>query len=88
MFCVAVAAYTTEITYASTDSASAAYEICYDNPKAEYSASRICHSLMGAAISSIMVCMVLMIFDVFIPCVDTMVLIISYINAFKNLKRK
>ena len=82
MFCVAVAAYTTEITYSNTDSANAAYLICYDNPKALTSGHRICHSLMGAAISSIMVCMVLMIFDVFIPCVDTMVMIISYINTY------
>ena len=75
MFCVAVAAYTTEITYRSTDSAYAVSEICYGNPKAEKSGHRICHSLMATAISSIMVCMMLMIFDVFIPCVDIMVII-------------
>ena len=82
MFCVAVAAYTTEINYPRTDSANAAYQICYYSPKTAYSGPRICNSLMGAAVSSIMVCMVLMIFDVFIPCVDTMVMIISYINTY------
>ena len=71
-----VAAYTTEITFASTDSAGAARQVCYQNPKAETSGHRICHSLMGVAISSIMLCMVLMIFDVFIPCVDPMVTIL------------
>ena len=75
MFCVVIAAYTTEIISARTDSATAAYLICYRNPKALTSGPRICHSLMGTAISSIMVCMMLMIFDVFIPCVDTRVII-------------
>ena len=70
-----VAAYTTEITFSSTDSASAAGQVCYNNPKADDSSHRICHSLMGVAISSIMLCMALMIFDVFIPCVDPMVTI-------------
>ena len=69
-----IAAYTTEITFPSTDNAGAVYAICYANPKAEHSGHRICHSLMAAAISSIMVCMVLMIFDVFIPCLDKMVI--------------
>ena len=82
MFCVAIAAYTTEITFASTDSAYVAGHICYQNPKAETSGHRICHSLMGTAISSILLCMVLMIFDVFIPCVDTMVMIFSIINSY------
>ena len=31
---------------------------------------------MGVAISSILVCMVLMTFDVFIPCVDKKVMVI------------
>ena len=77
MFCVVIAAYTTEIIVPRTDSATAADIICYNNPKAETSGPRICNSLMGVAISSIMVCMVLMIFDVFIPCVDTKVIICS-----------
>ena len=79
MFCVTVAAYTTEITTPSTHSAGAVYLICYGNPKAETSGHRICHSLMATAISSIMVCMMLMIIDLFIPCVDTKVMIISSI---------
>ena len=88
MSCVAVAAYTTEITYSipNADRLSSAYAagvICYANPKAEDSGHRICHGLMGAAISSIMVCMMLMIFDVFIPCVDTMVVLsVYYIRSY------
>ena len=72
-FCVVIAAYTTEITFQSTHKASS---VCFTNPGAEKSDARICHSLMGVAISSILVCMVLMIFDVFIPCLDTKVMII------------
>ena len=74
-FCVVIAAYTTEITFARTDSATAASSICYNNPKAQTSSPRICHSLMGVAISSILVCMVLIILDVFIPCVNIQVMI-------------
>ena len=80
-FCVVVAAYTIEIRFASTDSAGAAYLICYDNPKALASGHRICYSLMATAISSIMVCMMLMIIDLFIPCVNTMVMI-SIISSY------
>ena len=75
MVCVAVSAYTTEIRFPRTESALAANLICYGNPKALTSGPRICNSLMGTAISSIMVCMMLMIFDVFIPCVDIKVII-------------
>ena len=80
-FCVVIAAYTTEISSQTTDSAYAASHVCYSNPKAEISGGRICHSLIGVAISSILVCMVLMIFDVFIPCVNTKVMIIYYVHA-------
>ena len=79
LFCIVIAAYTTEIsiyTFQSTNSAYAAHLICYDNPKAETSGFRVCLSLMGVAISSILVCLVLMILDVFIPCVNTKVMII------------
>ena len=84
MSCVTVAAYTTEITYSNADRLSSAYAagvICYHNPNAKDSGHRICHGLMGAAISSIMVCMVLMIIDVFIPCVNTMVVLSVYYIA-------
>jgi len=66
---VVIAAYTVEITFGITTSAGAARQICtYCDAKA--SNVRTCFSLMGVAISSIMVCMVLMILDIFIPCVD------------------
>ena len=43
---------------------------------------------MGAAISSILVCMVLMIFDVFIPCLDikVMIIIISTYRKQQNFE--
>ena len=74
LFCVVIAAYTTEITFPTTDSDEVASDICNYNPKGVASGPRVCHSLMGVAISSILVCMILMIFDVFIPCVDTKVM--------------
>ena len=74
LFCIIIAAYTTEFTLASgAGNNHGVYQICYENPTAEDSGHRICLSLMATAISSIMVCMVLMVLDVFIPCVDSMV---------------
>ena len=64
-----IAAYAVETTFGITRSASAAKQICtYCESKT--SNIRTCFSLMGVAISSIMVCIVLMILDIFIPCVD------------------
>ena len=79
LLCIIITAFTTEITFGDTDVDGAAGSICYLNPKAEHSDSRICFSLVAAAISSIMVCMMLMIFDTLIPCVNTMVKIITSI---------
>ena len=82
LFCVVIAAFTAEITYGETDVDYATYGICYYNPKAIHSGHRICFSLLASAISSIMVCMVLMILDVFIPCVEKMVKIITYVYLY------
>ena len=73
LLCIVIVAFATEITFGSTDVDRTARTICFDNPKAKNSGVRICCSLIAAAFSSIMVCMVLMIFDVLIPCVDAMV---------------
>ena len=78
MFSIIIAAYTTEITigrFVATEPSvvTKVSTICYGNPAAEHSDHRICSSLIAAAISSIMVCMVLMIFDAFIPCVNNTV---------------
>ena len=78
VFSIIIAAYTTEITIgglvATEPSVVAKVSaICYVNPAAEHSDHRICSSLIAAAISSIMVCMILMIFDAFIPCVNNTV---------------
>ena len=85
LFCIVIAAFTAEITYGQTDVHYATYGICYYNPKAIQSGHRICFSLLASAISSIMVCMVLMILDVFIPCVEKMVKIITYICIASNI---
>ena len=75
IFSVVIATYISEISFGNvyTKTNLGVYMICYANPNAVDSSYRICNSLVGAAISSIMVCMMLMIFDVFIPCVDKMV---------------
>ena len=85
--CIVIAACTTEFTFGSTHVDDDASNICYDNPKVEHSGTRICHSLMAGAISSILVAMFLMNFDVFIPCMDKMVMTIiiyicMYIHAY------
>ena len=85
LFCIVIAAFTAEITYGQTDVHYATSRICYYNPKAIHSSHRICFSLLASAISSIMVCMVLMILDVFIPCVEKMVKIITYICIASNI---
>ena len=78
LFCILIAAFSTEVVFGvtNTDVDMRVYPICYENPKAVHSGHRICHSLFGTAISSILVSMILMIFDVLIPCVDTKVMTI------------
>ena len=76
VFSVIIIAYTTEITSGHTNSDKAAFLICYDNPRARHSDHRICHSLMAEAIASILISMMLMNFDVFIPCINKMVIIL------------
>ena len=73
LFCLVIAAFTTEITFGNTDVDHVAKKICSSNPRAKISGGRICLSLVATAITSIIICVVLMIFDVFIPCVDKMV---------------
>ena len=74
MFCLVIAAYTTEITFRRTDSVKAAYDVCNFYPNTATTNQHACLNLMSVAISSILVCMVLMILDVFIPCVNTKVM--------------
>ena len=77
LFCVVIIALTIEITNGFSSVDKAARPICYDNPRAKLSGNRICHSSYAAAISSIMLCVVWMIFDAIIPCVDKMVRVIN-----------
>ena len=85
MLCIVIAAFTSEITFGGTEVDQSSNPICYDNPKAEHSGTRICLSLVATAISSIMVCMMLIIIDVLVPCVDTMVKIMIYIAIVISL---
>ena len=85
MFCIVIAAFTSEITFGGTDVDQSSSSICYGNPKAEHSGTRICLSLVATAISSIMVCMMLIILDVLVPCVDTMVKIMIHIATVISL---
>ena len=74
--CIVIAACTTELTFGRTHGDKEASRVCYDNPKVKNSGGRICYSLMAGAISSILVAMFLMNFDVFIPCMSKMVITI------------
>lgn len=65
--CIVIAAYTTELAFGQTHTDYAVSSICYDNPKAKNRGPRICISLMAGAISSILVAMFLMNFDILIP---------------------
>ena len=73
LFCIVIAAFTADIRFGNTDVDHVAEKICYGNPRAKISGGRICLSLVATAITSIIICVVLMIFDVLIPCVDKMV---------------
>ena len=49
-------------------------EICiYNENNTEYRGDRICNNAIGAAISTVIVAVVLMIIDLSIPCIETAV---------------
>ena len=73
MFSIIVAAYISELRFTTANAIYPSTAICYDNPAAEHSDYRICHNGIAAAVSSILVCMVLLILDLFIPCLDKVV---------------
>jgi len=52
--------------------------ICYANGGAEKSSHRVCSNGIAAAISSILVSMMLLMFDAFVPCLDKTVSFSSY----------
>ena len=80
--CIVIAACTTEFIYGRTYVDNAATRICYEHPKVKHGDARICHGLMAGAISSILVAMFLMNFDVFIPCMGKMVITIIIICVY------
>ena len=70
-----VAAYRVEL-YSSTfvNGADLPTEICHYNENSnEYRGDRICNNAIGAAVSTVIVAVVLMIIDLLIPCIDTAV---------------
>ena len=72
IFSIVIAAFTTELIHGKTQVDEAASSVCYY----QRGDIHICIGLVAVAISSIMVCMMLMILDVLIPCVNKMVKII------------
>ena len=70
-----VAAYRVEL-YSSTfvNGANLPTKIChYNETSNEYRGDRICNNAIGAAVSTVIVAVVLMIIDLLIPCIDTAV---------------
>ena len=78
-FSIVIASFTVELTYTNTDrDLCVSQVICYGNPHTLSSGHRICHNGIAAAVSSILACMILLLFDVFVPCVHYKVNIIQY----------
>ena len=65
--------FTSELLFSEESNLNPAAFMCYANSGAEKSDHRICHNGIAAAVSSILVCMMLLIFDTFIPCLNKMV---------------
>jgi len=69
-FSIIIAAYTTELLFTDSDPLSPSVAICYLNDAAQKSDHRICHNGIAAAVSSILICMMLLTFDTIIPCLN------------------
>ena len=80
-FSIVIAAYTAELVGTRADPIVPSTVICFGNQYKE-SAHRVCKNGIAAAISSILVCMMLLMFDVFIPCLDKMVSFDTNLNLF------
>ena len=72
-FSVVIVGYTSELAFTNAEPMIPSRYICYSNPGAYQSGHHICNNGVAAAVSSILVCMMLLNFDVFIPCLDKMV---------------
>lgn len=70
-----MAAYRVELySSASVNGTNLPTEIChYNENNNEYRGDRICNNAIGAAVSTVIVAVVLMIIDLLIPCIDTAV---------------
>ncbi|XP_065914573.1 uncharacterized protein [Dysidea avara] len=71
-FSVVIVGYTSELAFTNAEPMIPSRYICYSNPGAYQSGHHICNNGVAAAVSSILVCMMLLNFDVFIPCLDKM----------------
>ncbi|XP_065905153.1 uncharacterized protein [Dysidea avara] len=71
-FSVVIVGFTSELLFSEESNLNPAAFMCYANSGAEKSDHRICHNGIAAAVSSILVCMMLLIFDTFIPCLNKM----------------
>jgi len=80
-FSVIIAAYTTELSFTSAEPIIPSRLICYANGGAEKSDHRVCSNGIAAAISSILVSMMLLMFDAFIPCLDKTVSFDVYLTV-------
>ena len=69
-FSIIIAAYTTELGFTSSEPILPSAAICYVNYAALKSDHRICHNGVAAAVSSILICMMLLTFDAIIPCLN------------------
>ena len=69
-FSIIIAAYTTEVGFTNSDPIFPSTAICYHNGRAQNSGYRICHNGVAAAVSSILICMMLLTFDTIIPCLN------------------
>jgi len=69
-FSIIIAAYTTEVLFTRSDPIFPSAEVCYLNDAAQKSDYRICHNGIAVAVSSILICMMLLTFDTIIPCLN------------------
>jgi len=86
-FSIVIVSYTVELTYVQPTNNDfdivASNLICYENPHTMSSGHRICHNGVAAAVSSILVCIILLIIDAFIPCVHDKVCVLENTKCLK-----
>jgi len=72
MTACAIAAYRVELFFAiAVENSDLPTEVCKHVDKDEYRGDRICNNAIGAAISTIIVTVVLLVIDMLVPCLNT-----------------